>query len=90
MKTQDIRDLVQEVLSTMKPPWPKGITDQVCIAIENNPEWLNTYYQLEGIHGRNTTNSNIGWYTRDITGLRNLHKTKKATSKLIKTYSELG
>lgn len=90
MKTQDIQDLVAEVLNTMNPPWPKNITDQVCLAVENSPVWLNQYNQLVGIYGKRTVNTSIGRYTRDLTGLHSLHKKQKAESTLIKTFSELG
>lgn len=90
MKTQDIKELVDEVLATFRPPWPRNITDQVCLSIQNNSTWLSTYNQLIGIHGEHTLNSNIGRYVREGTGLHNLGTRRKAESSLIKTYSELG
>jgi len=90
MKTQDIKDLVDEVLSTISRPYPTDITDQVCLAIEEDPAWHNRYKELVARHGEHSVNSNIGWYTRDLTGLKNLQKTQNAKSDLIKTYSELG
>ncbi len=90
MKTKDIKELVKDVLDTIRKPYPMDITDQVCLAIENKPAWHNCYKDLSARHGRSTVNTSIGWYTSYITGLHNLGNTQKAESKLIKTYSELG
>ncbi len=90
MKTEDIKELVETVLDTISKPYPTDITDQICLAIENNPVWYNRYNNLSVRHGRPTVNTSIGRYTSYITGLHNLGNTQKAKSKLIKTYSELG
>lgn len=44
---QPVIDLVEEVLKTsFKAPHPEDITDQVCLAIEANPDWLARYESL--------------------------------------------
>ena len=63
MKTQDIYDMVREVLSIIPQPLPNDIIDKVCIAIEKNKGWLNRYEQLVAIHGKNVTNQMIGRHT---------------------------
>ena len=90
-------DLVEEVLKTnFKAPHPVDITDQVCLAIEANPDWLARYenlvlhYSSRGKKGRDIVNNNIGYYTKELTGMINIGAGAKADSSLIKTYSRLG
>jgi hypothetical protein len=77
-------------------PYPEDIIDQVCLAIEANPDWWNRYdnlvehYSSKGKDGKLTVNTNIGWYTRDETGLVNLSTRGTAESSLITSYSRLG
>lgn len=85
-----VSELVQDVLNTLKGPWPEDITDQVCIAIENDRHWNNRYNQLVAGHGKRAVNSQIGRSTLQLTGLRNLGRRKTANSSLIKTYTCLG
>ncbi|MCI0580066.1 MAG: hypothetical protein L0332_30995 [Chloroflexi bacterium] len=90
MKTQDIYEFVDEVLRKRSWPWPEDITYQVVQAIENDPSWRRRYQQLERKHGRQSLNSNIGYYTRQITGLANSGKRRKAPAgSLIKSYAIL-
>ena len=90
METEDIKDLVEDVLVTMDMPYPVDITDQICMAIEKKTAWRSRYKDLLARHGRSTVNTSIGWYTSYLTGLHNLGNIQKAESSLIKTYSELG
>ncbi|MEI2607199.1 MAG: hypothetical protein V9G20_01055 [Candidatus Promineifilaceae bacterium] len=96
LDTYPISELVREVLHTFSHPYPPDITDQVCLAIENKPAWLNRYHHLvehfssQGKDGKLTVNSSIGWYIKDITGMINIGEGKTAKSTLIKNYSALG
>jgi hypothetical protein len=85
-----VSELVQEVLGNISQPYPENITDQVCLAIQGNDAWHNRYERLVKDYGKFSVNSTIGRSTRQITGLRNLGLSAKATSKLIKTYTRLG
>ena len=88
----EVSELVQEVLDEKfkKQSYPENITDQVCRAIEENPYWLARYNHLVRSYGQSTVNSHIGRSTCQITGLKNLGLSAKATSSLIKTYTRLG
>jgi hypothetical protein len=85
-----VSELVQEVLDTLRQPWPEDITDQVCLAIEKNDRWLNRYRLLAQQHGKHAINSQIGRSTLALTGFRNLGQQTRATSRLIKTFTRLG
>ncbi|MFO7540066.1 MAG: hypothetical protein R6X32_18660 [Chloroflexota bacterium] len=92
-----IKELVQEVLQTrFEAPHPTDIIDQVCLAIENNPEWHRRYKALvqhfssQGKYGKLTVNSSIGWFTKDLTGMVTLKAGNLAKSTLIESYSTLG
>jgi len=94
---QPVIDLVDEVLKTgFKAPYPVDITDQVCLAIEANPDWLARYDNLVlhfssgGKKGKDIVNNNIGYYTKELGGMINIGAGVKADSGLIKTYSRLG
>jgi hypothetical protein len=94
---QPVIDLVRDVLASMRSyPFPEDIIDQLCLAIENDRDWRERYdslvehYSSKGKDGKLTVNSNIGWYTRDITGLANLGTRGTAKSSLITSYSRLG
>ncbi len=94
---QPVIDLVEEVLrSNFKAPYPADITDQVCLAIEANPGWLDRYHILtkqfesEDQRGEATVNQAIGFHTMNLTGMVTVKSGLKAKSGLIKTYSELA
>ena len=70
-------DLVQAVLdSKFSVSHPEDITDRVCLEIENDPDWLSEYHSLvehfgsKGKNGLLTVNSSIGWFTKDLTGMK--------------------
>jgi hypothetical protein len=94
---QPVIDLVRDVLASLRSyPYPEDIIDQLCLAIEANPQWQDRYdnlvehYSSKGKHGKLTVNSNVGWYTRDETGLVNLGTKGTAKSSLITSFSRLG
>lgn len=92
--TQEVEDLVKEVLATI-PVRGHDITDQVCLAIENNPEWRKRYddlvakFEQTSDVGRDIVNNWIGRYTKRITGMSVVRKNIPAKSTIIKSYSEL-
>jgi hypothetical protein len=95
--TTPVRQLVAEVLQALfRHPYPGDITDQVCLAIESNPNWLSHYWSLvehfssTGKNGRLIVNTSIGWFTKDLTGMMTVEFPVKAKSSLIQEYSRLG
>ncbi len=85
-----VRELVQEVLGSISPPYPENITDQVCLKIQEKPAWHDRYERLKKEYGKWAVNPQIGRSTLQLTGLRNLGVRSKSTSKLITTYTRLG
>jgi hypothetical protein len=90
MQTQDIHDLVSEVLNTMPELRSGDITDQVCLAIETEPMWMNRYEQLVASYGKHTVNQLIGKYTFYLSGFNKSGPSLKAKSEIIKTFSWLS
>ncbi len=89
-KTQGVEDLVREVLNTISEPYPENITDQVCLAIENNPNWTTRYKELSDELGEAwIVNNWIEQYTAQITGLKSSSKQGKPKSNLITSYTKL-
>ena len=87
-KTEEVYELVFDVLESMPEPYNEDITDEVCMEIENKTEWLRQYQNLCVELSKNSVNSNIGYYTKQITGKMS-GKVTKAKSNLIKTYTKL-
>lgn len=94
--TAPIRELVDDVLRAhFKAPFPKDITDQVCLAIEADQVLVDRYWSLVehfssgGKDGHSTVNNWIGTYTKELTGMMKVEPSAKAQSSLIKTYSQL-
>ncbi len=88
-KTEDIRLFVEQVLQTLEKPWPPDITDRICLAIEQKPDWLSYYKKLVEEFGELTVNSGIGYYVRELTGMGNTGHMATSKSQLIKSYSVL-
>jgi hypothetical protein len=91
-RLSEVRELVQEVLDEKfkKQSYPENITDQVCLAIEENRAWRNRYNHLVESYSRLTVNRQIGRSTLQLTGWKNFGLHAMATSSLIKTYTRLG
>lgn len=95
--TWPVRQLVDDVLRTQfTAPYPPDIIDQVCRAIEADPDWLRRYHAAaaelgDGVHSAEwKVNNAIGWWTKDLTGMVTVKAGVTATSGLIKSYSRLG
>jgi len=89
-KTQGVYDLAQDVLSTFSPQYGEDITEDVCVAIEENPDWYRRYDGLCGELSKWVVNNWIGIYTKEITGLRTLRQVDARRSTIITSYSKLG
>lgn len=96
LATAPIRDLVADVLQArFKAPFPDDITDQVCLAIENEKAFLERYESLvkqfsKGDYEPWRVNNWIGQWTKDLTGMVNIQEGIPAKSRLIESYSRLG
>jgi hypothetical protein len=94
---QPVIDLLRAVLTTkFTAPYPEDITDQVCLAIEANPVWLQRYryliehYSSRGKDGKLAVNTAIGFHTKRLTGMVKIGESKKPRSSLIQSYSRLS
>ena len=87
-KTQPVLDLVSEVLDSIPVPYSEDITDEVCLAIEQRPEWRQCYDDLAQDLRAWVVNNWIGIYTCQLTG-RTRGQQRLAKSVLIQTYSRL-
>ena len=87
--TEDIEDLVRKIFSGFSRPYPEDITDQVFLAIENNPEYLRLYRLYSG-QNTNGANAMIGKMVKELTGLKVKGTCRNPQATLIKTYTKLG
>lgn len=87
-RTQAVEELVADVLPTIKHPYSEDVIDEVCNAIEANPEWLSRYRTLGETLTRDVVNNWIGQYVADAVSGRRLRQVT-ATSSLIGSYSKL-
>jgi hypothetical protein len=98
INTTPVLRLVQDVLRTkFSPPYPEDITEQVCLAIEGNPQWLRQYETLvaDAISrkpdtGLDVINNSIGRWVKKEAGMVTVKQGVKSKSGIIKTYSRLG
>jgi len=96
LTTAPIRNLVAEILkSQFSPPYPEDITDQVCLAIEDDERLRERYEALVMEFGKGNyepwrVNNWIGQWTKELTGMVNIQEGVPANSSLIESYSRLG
>jgi hypothetical protein len=88
--TEEIEDLVVEILRRFNKPYPQDITDQVFLAIERDPNMRKRYEIFAGQDKEGTTNAWIGRMVKEHTGLKVKGTCTTPKSELIKTYSILG
>jgi len=68
----EFADVIDAILNTYKSRWPGNITDLVFLAIEQNLYYLKRYHEFaDGDYA--TTNSMIGRYVKDFTGMKPGH-----------------
>ncbi len=89
-KTLGVYELVQDVLRTLPMPYGEDIIEEVCLAIEGNPEWLQRYNELGRELRYWVVNNWIGQYTKILTGLKSIKQVPAKRSKIIKSYTKLA
>lgn len=88
-KTDDVLDLVREVLRTIPRPYGEDIIEDVFVAIENNRAW-HRRYDLESAELRNwVVNNWIGKYTKQLAAMENIRVVPAKRTKLTKYYTKL-
>jgi hypothetical protein len=88
-KTEEVYELVKEVLKTIPAPYSEDITDEVCYKIETNPVWLREYNNLCAELKKFVVNNSIGYYTKSITGKQSHKKAPARKSTIIKSFTRL-
>ncbi len=89
VSTDEMQDLVLEILRRIHKPYPQDVTDQVFLAIERDPNKHRRYEMFAG-EDIPTANAWIGRVVKEETGLKVKGICSEPKSKLIKTYSILG
>jgi hypothetical protein len=86
---EEIEDIIIDILNKYNHHWPSDITDQVFLAIEQDSKKLKRYHEFaDGDYA--TTNSMIGRYVKEYTGMKSIRETDLHKSKLIKSFMLLG
>jgi hypothetical protein len=88
-RTAGIRDLIDEVLKTLSRPYSEDVTDDVFSAIEHNASWRTRYEGLVRQMDRNTVNTWLANWVREISGRNSQSPQVPARSGLIESYSKL-
>ncbi len=84
----EIEDMIIAILQKYNHHWPSDIIDRVFVAIEQDPDKLKRYHAFaDGDYG--TTNSMIGRYVKEYTGMKSLRESDKPKSRLIKGFKLL-
>ena len=88
-KTQEVYELVRDVLDTIEEPYSEDITDEVCLAIKNNTRWYIRYLRLTDVLTKDVTHNFIGVYTKQITGRQSGKVAPASEGNLIESYTKL-
>lgn len=88
-KTEEVYELVKDVLKTIPAPYSEDITDEVCFKIETNSEWFKEYNNLCAEFRKAVVNQSIGRYTKELTGKQVLEQEPAHKSTIIKSYTRL-
>lgn len=88
MELYQVDNLVREIMSRRRRPYPRNITDQVFVEIEKNHRAR--YDSIIAQYDSRVVNQYVGRLVKAITMLKVIGRNTKPRSKLIKSYSELG
>ena len=88
-KTEGVHQLVQDVLETFSEPYGEDVIEDVCVAIEDHPEWMQRYRELSDELRSWVVNNWIGQYTKQLTGLQTVREVSARRSKIITSYTKL-
>ena len=89
-KTAGVEQLVQEVLDTISQPYGEDIIEDVCLAIEANPQWMTRYRELRASFAKDVANNWIGQYTKSLTGMKTIRVVDAKRATIIKYYTKLS
>ena len=89
-KTEGVYELVQDVLETFSEPYGEDVIEDVCLAIEENPEWMQRYRELSGELRHWVVSNWVGQYTKQLTGLQTVREVAAKRSNLITAYTKLA
>jgi len=87
--TTEVSRLVKSILRTFSRPYGEDVIEDIFVAIENNPGWLNRYKQIAFRYDRGAINPTIGKQTKDQTGMKVLRTVKAKRTTLISSYTKL-
>ena len=88
-RTHGVYVLAEDILKTMSLPYSEDIIEEVFLAIESHPIWMQRYQDLEADLTRHVVNSWMGKYVREIAGMEKIGEASAERSRLINSYSKL-
>lgn len=89
MRTSPVKSLVREVLDALPKPYSEHVIDDVFIAIETSPEWMNVYDSICTTLGKTVVNNWAGYWVANALGKVGERQVPSKRSKLITSYSLL-
>ena len=89
MRTSPVKSLVREVLDALPKPYSEHVIDDVFIAIETSPEWMNVYDSICATLGKTVVNNWAGYWVANALGKVGERQVPSKRSKLITSYSLL-
>ena len=88
-KTQEVKNLVEEVLASLPRPYTADVIDDVFHAIESCPQWLREYDRLCRKLTKKVVNQQGGLWVAKALGKKGSQPVPSKKSTLIDTYSKL-
>ncbi len=89
LRTQGVRDLVSDVLASINRPYGQDVIEDVCLAIEADPDWLARYHALSRELRVWVVNNWIGQHTKDLGGGHTIRQVQAQRARLIGSYTTL-
>lgn len=89
MKTNEVKSLVQEVLTAMPKPYSAHVIDEAFQEIEREPQWHREYEALCSSLGKTTVNTWGGYWIANTLGKVGKQQVPSKKSTLIGSYSIL-
>lgn len=89
-KTAGVRDLVSDALRSLPQPYGEDIVEDVCIAIESDPQLRRRYNELAANLRAWVVNNWIGMYVSDLAAMKAVRQVSAKRTQLITSYRKLA
>jgi hypothetical protein len=87
--TAGVYDLVRDAIQTVPTPYTEDVIEDVCVAIEGDPQFMKRYNALVASLGKMVTNNAIGTHAKALSGMQTVKQVPATRAKIIGSYTKL-